>query len=197
MLDRFLDALTGRRLGGALFVLGGLIVAGAVIWGTGGDDGDDEGKPAVQRARIVSVPELGLTFAYPRTWRSSTQGRVITLRSPDRSSILTFASPVQGRQRPAVRAALEEGLRERFKPAKIVSRRAGKLGQHPVTTFELRGVGPNKKAIRALALVGDTDYRTYAVTLITPSRPSAKRLDEARQIFRTVRFTVPQQRKRG
>jgi hypothetical protein len=196
MLDRFLDALTGRRLGGALFVLGGLIVAGAVFFG-GGDDGGDEGKPAVQQARIVSVPELGLTFAYPRTWRSSTQGRVITLRSPDRSSILTFASPVQGRQRPAVRAALEEGLRQRFAPAKVVSRRAGKLGQHPVTTFEVRGVGTNKQAIRALGIVGDTDYRTYAVTLITPARPSAKRLEETREIFRTVRFTVPQQRKRG
>ena len=35
MLDRFIAALTGRRLGGALFVLLGVIVAAVVLWPEG------------------------------------------------------------------------------------------------------------------------------------------------------------------
>ena len=72
----------------------------------------------------------------------------------------------------------------------------GKLGLHPVTTFELRGVDAQGEPVRALGLVGGTDYRTYAVTLLTPQRPSAKRLAEVKEIFATVRFAVPATRKR-
>jgi hypothetical protein len=196
MLDRFLEALTGRRLGGALFVLAGLLVAGAVVFGRG-DAEKAPAQPKTESVRLVSIPELGLTFAHPSAWKRTVSGRVITLRSPDSSTLLTFSSPLPGRQRPAVHSALEQALRKRFAPAKLVRQAPGKLGQHPVTTFELRGFGPNKQALRVLGLVGETAYRTYAVTVITPARPSARRLVEVRAIFDTVRFTVPQTRKRG
>ena len=39
-------------------------------------------RNAVQRARIVSVPQLGLTFAYPATWSRDVSGTVIRLRAP-------------------------------------------------------------------------------------------------------------------
>ena len=70
--DASLDALTGRRLGGALFVLGGLVVAAIVLWPSGGDDDARGQAPAkIQPVRIVSVPQLGLAFAHPRTWTRS------------------------------------------------------------------------------------------------------------------------------
>ena len=73
MPDWLLEGLTGRRLGGALFVLAGLIVAGVVLWPSGDDNAADEAnrKAKVQPARIVSVPQLGLAFAYPATWSRS------------------------------------------------------------------------------------------------------------------------------
>ncbi|MEA2613744.1 MAG: hypothetical protein QOI52_1703, partial [Chloroflexota bacterium] len=75
MLDRFLEALTGRRVGGALFVLAGLIVAGVVL----SRDDPPPAKPKVQPARLVSVPQLGLAFAHPRTWKRTVAGQVIRL----------------------------------------------------------------------------------------------------------------------
>lgn len=189
MPDRFLDALTGRRLGGALFVLTGLIVAGVVLW-PGGDE-DRAPKAKVQPVRLVSVPQLGLAFAHPSTWSRTASGSVLRLRSPDGSALLTFASPVEGRQPARVKDALKQGLRKRYRPAKIVDEGPGKLGKNKVTTFELQGSGEDDKRVRALVFVGSSQYRTYAVTLITSATPSAKRLVEVQQILATVRFPKP------
>jgi len=42
-----------------------------------------------------------------------------------------------------------------------------------------------------LALIAATDYRTYAVTLITPARPSRRRIREVGDILSTVSFFRP------
>jgi hypothetical protein len=189
MRDGYLDALTGRRLGGALFVLCGVIVAAIVLWPSG-DDGN--GKPLkVQPVRIVSIPQLGLAFAHPRTWKRTLAGRVIRLRSPDGAAVLTFASPAEGRHALQVKAQLKALLRKRFGGSKIVRDGPAKLGRRKVTSFEISGVTAGGGETRALVLVGSSAYRTYAVTLLTPGLPSAKRLVEAQQILATVRFAKP------
>lgn len=191
MLDRFLEALTGRRLGGALFVLAGLIVAGVVLWPSDDGGGDGAKRNAVQRARIVSVPQLGLTFAYPATWSRDVSGTVIRLRAPKGAASVTFATPVEGRHDARVKAATLKALRERYAPAKVLEDGPAKLGSRTVTSFELRGSGSRGEAVRALALVGSSKHRTYVVTLITPGRPSARTLAQAQQIFATVRLPRP------
>ncbi|MEA2192643.1 MAG: hypothetical protein QOI73_2764, partial [Solirubrobacteraceae bacterium] len=119
MLDTFLDALTGRRLGGALFVLGGLIVAGFVLWPSG--DGDGDRRPGgIQPSRIVSVPQLGLAYAYPSTWSRTVAGRVIRLRSPEGAAVMTFASPVEGTFGRRVTRDTKAALRKQLAPASIV-----------------------------------------------------------------------------
>lgn len=187
MLDRFLDALTGRRVGGALFVLAGIVVAIAVLSARGGDGK----RGAVQRARIVSVPQLGLTFAYPATWSRDVSGTVIRLRAPRSVAVMTFASPVEGRYDARLKADTLAALRKRYAPAKVLRDGPAKLGARKVTSFELRGTGSRGEVVRALALVGSSDYRTYVVTLITPGRPSARALAQAQQVLATVRLPKP------
>jgi hypothetical protein len=190
MLDRFLDALTGRRLGGALFVLTGIVVAIAVLQARGsGDDGARAG--AVQRARIVSVPQLGLTFAYPATWSRDVSGTVIRLHAPKDAAVMTFATPLAGRQDARVKAAALKALRDRYAPAKVLREGPASLGTRKVASFELQGTGAGDGAVRALALVGSSRYRTYVVTLITPGRPSARTLAQAREVLATVRLPRP------
>jgi hypothetical protein len=190
MLDAFLEALTGRRLGGALFVLAGLLVAGIVLWPS--DDGD--GGPArtvkVQPARIVSVPQLGLAFAYPSTWSRTLSGRVIRLQSPRATAVMTFSSPIDGRHVDQVMADAKDALRQRYAPAKIVQAGPAKLGARRATSFELEGIGADA-AVRVLVLAGSTAYRTYVVTLLTPQEPSATTLAQAQQVLATVRLTRP------
>ncbi len=188
MLGRFPQALTGRRLGGALFVLGGVLVA-AVVLGPFGDP-EPSGKPKIQPVRLVSVPQLGIAFAHPRTWSRSVSGRVIRLSGPDRTATLTIASPIAGRHTQQGKDDLEAALRRRLRPAKIVRDGPAKIGRRPATSFELTGTSAGKP-IRMLVLVGSSRYRTYAITLLTPRRPSAKRLAEAQQILATVRLPKP------
>ncbi len=190
MLDRFLEALTGRRLGGALFVLAGIVVAIAVLQARGGDD-DGARKGAVQRARIVSVPQLGLTFAYPATWSRDVSGTVIRLHAPREAAVMTFATPVAGRQDARMKSATLEALRIRYAPAKVLREGPARLGPRKVASFELQGKGPRGGVVRVLALVGSSDFRTYVVTLTTPGRPSAKSLVQARQVLATVRLPKP------
>ena len=47
------------------------------------------------------------------------------------------------------------------------------------------------KPVRALVVVASTDYRTYAVTLLSGANPSRRRLNEARRILGTMRFGKP------
>jgi hypothetical protein len=186
-----LDALTRRRLGGAVLMLAGVVVAAVVLWPEGGSGKDGSDR---QPVRLVSVPQLGLAFAQPSTWKQSPEGRVLRLRSPDGSAVLTFSSPVAGRYPARVKEALKSALLKELKPAEVVRDGPGLLGTRRVSTFELTGFGRGDQPIRALALVDSTPYRTYAVTLITPGRPSRRRLAEVQQILRTVRLTKPVRR---
>jgi hypothetical protein len=190
MLDRFLDALTGGRLGGALFVLAGIVVAIAVLQARG-SGGDGARAGAVQRARIVSVPQLGLTFAYPATWSRDVSGTVIRLHAPKDAAVMTFATPLAGRQDARVKAAALKAMRERYAPANVLREGPARLGTRKVASFELQGTGPGDGVVRALALVGSSDYRTYVVTLITPGHPSARTLAQAREVLATVRLPRP------
>jgi len=186
-----LEPLTRRRLGGAALVLAGLAVAVVVLWQVvRSDDSSGADKSSV---RLVSVPDLGLAFAHPRSWKRSVGGRVIRLRSPDGAAVMTFSSPVRGAHPSRVKAALERALRERLKPATVVRDGAGRLGTRTAASFELSGFAPGRRRTRtrALALVEDTPHRTYAVTLLTPGRPSRKRLLEAAEILATVRLSKP------
>lgn len=183
-----MDALTGRRLGGALFVLCGLVIAAIVLWPSG-----DEDRPPpkrIQPVRIVSVPELGLAFAHPSTWRRTVTGSVIRLRSPARDTLLTITSPTGGRHTQRVKSEIKRVLRARFSPAKIVREGRGKLGARPASTFELAGFGPEGR-VRALVVVASSRHRTYAVTLLTPIQPSARRLAQVQQILATFRLVKP------
>ena len=188
MLDRFIAALTGRRLGGALFVLLGVIVAAVVLWPDGGDD--DAAAPKIQPVRIVSVPELGLAFAHPRAWRRTVARRAIRLRSPDRAAVLTFASPVRGPHTRQVLADLKGELRRRFAGTKVVREGPAKLARYLGRSLELDDVGADA-SMRVLIVVASSRHRTYAVTLLTPARPSATRLAEVQRILATVRLTKP------
>jgi len=193
MPDTSLDAPTGRRLGGALFVLLGLVVAAIVLWPEGGDDG----PPKIQPVRIVSVPQLGITFAHPKTWKRSVSGTVIRLRSPERAAVLTFATPTAGRYSDRLKRDLKKVLRTRFDRVRILRDGPSKLGSRKATSFELEGVRAGSGETRALVIVASSAYRTYAVTLLTPGLPSAKRLVEAQQILATVRLFEPRRAPAG
>jgi hypothetical protein len=181
-------ALTRRRLGGAVLLLAGIAVAAIVLW-PGGNDG-----PAARKklpVRFVSVPPLGMVFAHPTSWKRTVRNRVIALRAPGGSVLVFFSSPIAKAAVGRVKAEAKRQLRKQFAPAKIVREGPGRLGARTVPSFELKGrdkSGP----VRALVLVDSTDYRTYAVTVLTGAKPSRRRLGEAREIISTVRFGKPQ-----
>ena len=187
-MDSFLDAMTGRRLGGALLILAGLVVVGVILWPS--DDAGNARSGAIQRARIVSVPQLGLTFAYPATWSRTVSGRVIQLHAPNNAAVMAISSPVEGAHTRQLKADVKEALRKRYDPARIVAERRAKLGSRDATSVEVKGAD-NGKIVRALAVVGSSRYRTYLVTLITPRRPSAKTLAQAQQVLATMRLPKP------
>jgi hypothetical protein len=169
-------------------MLCGLAVAAIVLW-PGGDDRPD--PPKIQPVRIVSIPQLGITFAHPRTWKRTVAGAVVRLRSPEQAAVLTFSSPTAGRHVDRLKADLIKLLRKRFGNAKIVHDGPAKLGSRSATSFEMDGVTASGSETRALVIVASSPYRTYAVTLLTPGLPSAKRLAEAQQMLATVRLFKP------
>ncbi len=189
MAEALTDALTRRRLGGAVLVLVGVVVAMIVLWPS---TDDRTPAPAAQKlpVRFVSVPPLGLGFAHPTTWRRTVSKRVIVLRSPDRSIVMFFASPLAKPAVEQVKNEAEQQLARQFAPMTKVNDGRQRLGLRDVRSFEFRG-REKGKAVRGLVLVDSTDFRTYAVTVLTGEKPSGARLREAREITRTVRFSKP------
>jgi hypothetical protein len=186
--DIHIDALTRRRLGGAVLLLAGIVVAVVVLW-PGGD-----AKPAAKKrtlpARIVSVPPLGLGFAHPTSWKRKVSKQVIGLRSPDGTIVVFLSSPVARPATAAVLAGAKKELLTRFKPAKVVNEGREPLGARSVPSFELAGRDKGK-VVRVLEMVDSSPFRTYAVTVVTGEKPSGSRLKEARAIIATVRFGKP------
>ncbi|MEA2193588.1 MAG: hypothetical protein QOG42_22 [Solirubrobacteraceae bacterium] len=186
MPQRITAALTRRRFGGAVLVLAGIVIAAFVLWPSG--DGSAPTKPLP--IRIVSVPPLGLGFAYPKTWKRAVSGDVIRVTSPDGTLVLLFSSPVAQPAQAAVRAQTKAVLLKRFAPAKIVHDGPSALGAHDVSSFELTGER-GENLVRALVHVTSTRWRTYVVTLLSGENPSRRSLTEARRILRTVNLSKP------
>ena len=172
-----------------MLVLAGLAVGAAVLFSRSGDE-PARTQPA-PAARIVSVPPLGLAFRHPASWRRTVDRRVIRLRSPEGDVVMTFASPVAERAPMAVKRALQRSLRERFAPAEIVNDGEGRLGQRTANVFELLGRTDGDDPVRALGIVESTPFRTYAITVITPARPSARRIEQVQEILDSVSLSEP------
>ena len=162
MRQRITAALTRRRLGGAVLVLAGIVIAVLVLRPAGDDPPATKPLPI----RIVSIPPLGIGFAYPREWKRTVSGQTIRVTSPDGSLVLIFSSPFD---RPGAEFAQHEAkttLLKRFAPAKIVSETRSALGRAGlVRSFELTGVRDHR-LVRALVHVTATDWRTYVVTML-------------------------------
>lgn len=180
-------ALTRRRLGGAVLLLAGIVVAAIVLW----PSGDDRAQTKPLPIRIVSVPPLGLGFAHPRNWKRTVDGQVIRLTSPDGTLILLFSSPLG---KPGTGFAKQEARRallKRFAPAKVVRDARAPLGRAgKVQSLEITGERDGR-LVRALVHVGSSRWRTYVVTMLTGENPSRRRLTEARRILDTVSFSKP------
>lgn len=175
-----------------MLVLAGLAVAAAVLLSRPDAEPSSAGRTAPEPSlRIVSVPALGLAFRHPASWERTADGQVIRLRSPDGSVVMTFASPVEGREPAAVKRTLERALRRRFAPAEKVSDGRGRLGQRRAFTIELLGEDRSGDRVRALAVVDSTPFRTYAITAIAPARPSARRIEQLEDILGSVSLSEP------
>lgn len=181
------EALARRRILGAVLLLMGVSLAAIVIWREGNTS---PAKPDKPRVRLVSIPPLGLAFAHPATWTRTIVKRIVRLRSPEGSTVLTIASPIAGRHPAEVKSALINDLRTTLMDTRIVRQGPASVGVVKVSSFELTGRTAGR-LVRVLGLVSSTQYRTYAITLVTSARPSARRLAEARGILQTVRFGQP------
>ncbi len=181
-----------RLLAGAAAVLAGAVLALTALLGGGEDTAVDVrgGGPVTPTTRTAFVPQLGLAVVYPPSWTQTVDAKVIRLRSPEGSILLTAASPFAGRRPADVKRTLLASLRKRLAPARTLRSGPARLGPRKVYSVELAGRSSGRP-VRALALVDDTPYRTYAVTLITSASPSARRLREARAILQAIRFVKP------
>lgn len=186
MPDRITAALTRRRFGGAVLLLAGIIVAAIVLWPGGDDSANTKPLPI----RIVSVPPLGLGFAYPKAWKRTISGKVIRITSPDRSVVLLFSSPIGQPAATIAKSQAKSVLLKRYAPATIVRDAPSRLGGKGVPSFELTSERGDK-LVRALVHVTSSRWRTYVVTLLTGENPSRRRVVEARRILDTVSFSKP------
>jgi hypothetical protein len=143
------------------------------------------------RVRNVAYANLGLEFAQPLGWARSRRGGAILVRSNDRTTAVAISSPTKGDFARLVAADSVRTLLRDYAPARVIARRAGRLGRVPVKTTEIVGATSTGRGIRILSLAAATHWRTYSVQLFSNVRPTLARLAEARALIGSVVLFKP------
>ena len=180
-----------QRLAIAAFTLA-VVGVMTIVWVLAG--GNE--KPSEPRLRGIPAaefknPRLGLTVLYPHGWTSRAQRGVVRLTSPERSVTVAISSPTTGSFAPRVRREAVRALIGGYTPASIIRHAPGRLGRTPVVTTEIAGTDRAGNAVRILSTATATRWRTYAVQVLSSTRPSASRLLEAAAILRSITLTRP------
>jgi len=184
--------LTGARglaIAGVLAVLGIAIIVWRVA--SGGDDKPkDAGSPTAQPLSTHYVDNrLGISLRIPGGWSAPSRGRIARFASDDHTISLAVVRPAAQGTLGGLQKAAEVDLARRFRPARVVGRLRGRVGNRPAQISEL--VGRDKDgAVRLLVAVTQVQGRPYLFEVLSTNPPRAARLLEAQAMLADVRFAT-------
>ena len=171
-------------------MVGNVAVVLAVVLLRTSDNNDDGPKTAqrIPRAgRVVVDRGLGVRIRKPRGWEEAREGRGITLRSPDATTIMSISQPAGGvSNRDVLRSAMgviEQGYR-RVSVRTLRAKLAGLPSVNRVVS------ATNRKGVRVNILVAAPpgSRRAWLVQVFSGPGARAKRLPEAQVALNTLRL---------
>jgi hypothetical protein len=174
----------------AVVVLLGIVVT--VL--TGDDDEGDEAdtSPLVARPRsggAIGHPGIGATIRKPRGWTHRRTGRTLTLRSPDRTVIMSISLPTGTDRSAAVLQTGVAAVRRQYGKVQAIgadTRRVANLPTNSVITSATNSRGVN---LRILTSAPQGRTRAWLVQIFSAVRAKERRVAEAQVAIETLRLT--------
>jgi hypothetical protein len=181
--------LVGAGTVAVILILG---IVGMVVTG-----GDDEGvdadtsplSPVPRAGRVIEHPTIGARIRKPRRWTHRRAGRSLTMRSPDRTVIMSVSLP-PGTDRSA--RVLESGIaavRRQYRRVRLIGtdkRRVAGLPTISVVSSAANNRGVN---LRILTSAPQGRTRAWLVQVFSAARAKERRLAEAQVAIGTLRLT--------
>ena len=178
---------------GALAVVLVLGIVGVLALGGDDDDGADADTsplPLAPRAgRMIEQSRIGATIRKPRRWAHRRGERSLTLRSPDRSVIMSVSLPPGAGRSAAVLQTGVAAIRRQYRGVKVITtdtRRVAGLRAISVVTAATNARGVT---LRVLTSAPQGRTRAWLVQVFSAAGASEKRLAEAQVAIGTLRLT--------
>jgi hypothetical protein len=184
--------VTGGR-GIAIAAVLAVVGIAIIVWRvTRGDDNKpkDAGSPTAQPLKTRYLDNrLGISLRIPDGWTAPSRGRVARFASDDHTISLAVIRPAPRGTLAGLQKAAEIDLTRRFRPARLVGRLPGRVGNRPAQVSELLG-RDKSGAVRLLVAVTQAHGQPYLFEVLSTNPPRAARLLEAQAMLADVRFTT-------
>ncbi len=166
-----------------------IVVVLAVLRDSNDDNsGEEAAGPRLPRVgRVVENRAIGARIRMPKGWKVRRGGRMIILRSPESSTIMSISGPPGARNSRNVLGTAVAAIRQQYRG--VTARRlAGKVSGLPTVSRVVSAT--NKRGVRLNILVAAPQGRARAWLVEVFSGPGAraKRLPEAQAALGTLRL---------
>lgn len=174
-----------------------LLVLGIVVTiATRGDD-DDDGA-AADTAPLPVPPRtggaikhraIGATIRNPRGWVHRRASRSLTLRSPDRTVLLSVSLPPGADRSAAILQTGVAAIRRHYRAVRVVGTVRQRVADLPTNSVVTAATNNRGAKLRILTSAPQGRARAWLVQVFSAAGGEPKRLAEAQVALRTLRLT--------
>lgn len=167
-----------------------LVIVGTALLG-----GNDEGVSAdttpltpPAAGGLVRDKTIGATVRKPRRWSHRRTGRTLSLRSPDKTVIISISRPSGTDRSAAVLQSGVEAVRRQYRSVRVIGSVNRKVARLPTNSVVMSARNARGTALRVLTSAPQGRTRSWLVQVFSAAGTPAKRLAEAQVALGTLRL---------
>lgn len=176
---------------GAIVVIAALGVIGAIASSDDDEPRDTAPKrPASRSKGIIEARAIGVRIRRPRGWTRKRAPRSITLRSPDRTILLSVSLPPGARRSAGLLQAALAAIRQGYSRVRVVGNPNGRrLANLPTRSAIASATNRRGVKLRILTAVPQGRRRAWLVQIFAAEGVNNTRLQPAQRALDTLRLT--------
>lgn len=161
----------------------------------GGDDDEDVPVDTTplgttpQPGRTVGHSAIGASIRKPRRWEHRVSGPAITLRSPDKTVLVSISLPRGTDRSAAVLSTGVAAVRRQYRDVRVIGTDPRRVANLPANSVITSAVNSRGTKLRILTSAAQGRTRAWLVQVFSAEGTKERRLAEAQVAIGTLRLT--------